>query len=97
MGFIVTEQIASAWDAIVQFLTSKITSLFVAGSLVVSAETAKQSPYINIIDDGFMWFTYADWMKVIGCVWILILIIEKLGFFRLLKWAWSRYRGKFKG
>ena len=85
-----TEQIASAWDAIAHFLTSKITSLFVAGSLVVSAETAKVPPYVNIIDDGFLWFTYADWMKVIGCLWISILIAEKLGMFRLIKWLWQR-------
>ena len=78
-----TEQIVSAWDALAQFLTSKITSLFVAGTLVVSAETAKKSPYINIIEDGFLWFTYADWMKVIGCLWISILIIEKL-------WSWGK-------
>ena len=89
-----TEQIASAWDALAQFLTSKITSAFVAGSLVVSAETAKVSPYINIIDDGFLWFTYADWMKVIGCVWISILIIEKLGAFRVIAWLWGRYRAR---
>ena len=87
-----TEQIASAWDALAQFLTSKITSAFVAGSLVVSAETAKHSSYINIIEDGFLWFTYADWMKVIGCVWISILVIEKLGAFRLLSWAWGKIR-----
>ena len=87
-----TEQIASAWDAIAQFLTNKITSLFVAGSLVVSAETAKKSPYINIIDDGFLWFTYADWMKVIGCAWISILILEKLGAFRVIAWLWGRFR-----
>lgn len=89
-----TEQIASAWDAIAQFLTSKITSAVVAGSLVVSAETAKKSPYINIIDDGFLWFTYADWMKVIGCVWISILILEKLGAFKLLSWAYNKLRGE---
>ena len=89
-----TEQIASAWDAIAQFLTSKVTSLFVASSLVVSAETAKVSPYINIIDDGFLWFTYADWMKVIGCLWISILIIEKLGAFRVIAWIWGRYRAR---
>lgn len=84
-----TEQIASAWDALAQFLTSKITSAVVAGSLVVSAETAKKSPYINIIEDGFLWFTYADWMKVIGCAWISILILEKLGAFKLVGWLWG--------
>lgn len=89
-----TEHIASAWDAMAQFLTSKITSAVVAGSLVVSAETAKKSPYINIIDDGFLWFTYADWMKVIGCVWISILILEKLGAFKLLAWAYNKLRGE---
>lgn len=89
-----TEQIAGAWDALAQFLTSKITSAVAAGALVVSAETAKQSPYINIIDDGFLWFTYADWMKVIGCVWISILILEKLGAFRLTAWIWGKLRAR---
>lgn len=89
-----TEQIASAWDALAQFLTSKITSAVAAGALVVSAETAKQSPYINIVDDGFLWFTYADWMKVIGCVWISILILEKLGAFRFMAWIWGKLRAR---
>lgn len=89
-----TEQIASAWDALAQFLTSKITSAVAAGALVVSAETAKKPPYINIIDDGFLWFTYADWMKVIGCVWISILILEKLGAFKLMGWVWGKIRAR---
>ena len=84
-----TDHIVSAWSAIAQFLTNKITSAVAAGALVVSAETAKQSPYINIIDDGFLWFTYADWMKVIGCIWITILIAEKIGAFKLIKWLWK--------
>lgn len=89
-----TEQIVNAWDAIAQFLTSKITSFFVAGAVVVSVETKTNSPYINIIDDGFLWFTYADWMKVIGCLWILILILEKVGAFRLLSWALGKIRAR---
>ena len=89
-----TEQIAGAWDAMAQFLTSKITSAVAAGALVVSAETAKKSPYINIIDDGFLWFTYADWMKVIGCVWISILILEKLGAFLLIALIWGKIRAR---
>ncbi len=89
-----TEQIASAWGALIHFLTSKITSAVVAGAVVVSAETAKTNSYINIVDSGFLWFSYADWMKVVGCVWLLILIIEKLGAFKLARWVYSKLGGK---
>lgn len=72
-----TEQIVSAWENLAQFLTSKITSAFVASATIVTSQ-ASTPVYINFSEDGFLWFTYANWCTVIGSTWLLILMSKEL-------------------
>ena len=73
-----------------EVLQNKIVSAIGAGSLVVSAEATKGG-LIDLSQNGWM-LSYASWMQVIGCIWISILILEKIGFFRLIKYLFSRFR-----
>lgn len=88
-----TEQIVSVWEALSQFLTSKITSAVVAGSIVVSAEAKKPSPFIDLADYGMLSISLPTWMQIVGSLWILTLLLEKIGIFRLIKWAWQKVFG----
>lgn len=92
-----TEKIASIWDALNNFLTSKINSAVAAGSVIVTAEATKQDPYVNLAESGFLWFTWAGWFQVIACIWLLILISEKIGLFKLIAWALSRRKNISEG
>ncbi len=45
-----------------------------------------------LITHGYWLMSYADWLKVIGGIYMLILILKSLGFFKLCRWLWSKYR-----
>jgi hypothetical protein len=38
--------------------------------------------------------TYAGWIAVISCIWIITLLLDKWGFFHLIKWLWGKYRDR---
>lgn len=84
-----TEHIASAWEAIVHFLTSKIASAVGAGGVFVGAEAIKKSSNISLSDYSFLSVAVPEWMQIIASFWIFTLIIEKYGFFKFVKWAAS--------
>lgn len=88
-----TEHIASVWDALSQIITNKATSVFVASGVIISSQAAS-TKYINIAEDGFLWFTYSHWMTIIGCLWICILIAEKIGIFKLISWLFKKMRAR---
>ena len=73
-------------------LQNKIVSFAGAVGLVVSGEVSKPT-YVNLAEDGFLWFTYAGWMQVIGCLWISILILEKCKVFRGVAWIYKTLKG----
>jgi hypothetical protein len=85
-----TEQIASAWEAISHFLTNKVTSIFVSGGVIVGAEGIKKSPNISLADYSFLSVAVPEWMQIMASFWIFTLIIEKYGFFKFVKWAWQK-------
>jgi hypothetical protein len=86
----VTEHIASFWDAMAQFLTSKITNTVLASTLIVSAENSKPEPFINLADYGLLSLSIPSWMQIVGSLWILTLLLEKIGLFKLIAWLWRR-------
>lgn len=67
-------------------------SLVVAGVGNVAANTPSQ--YVDLAASGIGPFTYAGWIAVISCFWISTLILEKYGFFRLIKWLWEKFRAR---
>ncbi len=90
-----TEQIVSVWDATTHFLTSKITSAVGAGVVAVGAEGLKKESEIGAIIDladyVFLSLSLPTWMQLMASFWIFTLIIEKYGFFRLVKWVWGKF------
>jgi len=70
-------------------LQNKIVSGIGAGGLVVSAEATKGG-LIDLSQNGWI-VSYAGWMQIIGCVWISLLILEKIGVFKLVKFLFERY------
>ncbi len=71
-------------------LQNKIVSAVGAGGLVVSAEATKGG-LIDLSQNGWI-VSYAGWMQIIGSIWISILILEKIGVFKLVKFVYSRIR-----
>jgi hypothetical protein len=67
-------------------------SLVVAGVGNVAAHTKSQ--YIDLATSGFGPLTYAGWIAVISCIWIITLLLDKWGFFHLVKWLWGKYRDR---
>ena len=88
-----TEHIVSMWDAVAQFLTSKITNTVLASTIIVSAETSKPDPCINLADYGLLSLSIPSWMQIVGSLWILTLLLEKIGLFRLIAWIWKKASG----
>lgn len=43
-----------------------------------------------LLEHGFWLMNYADWLKVIGGIYMLILILKSIGFFKLCRWLWSK-------
>lgn len=78
-------------NALSEVLKNKIVSAFGAGSLVVSAEATK-GHYIDLSHSGLWILSFASWMQIIGCIWISILIIEKIGVISLIKYIFSRFK-----
>jgi len=72
-----------------EILQNKIVSAIGAGGLVVSAEATKGG-LIDLSQNGWI-VSYAGWMQIIGSVWISILILEKIGFFKLIKYLFERF------
>jgi len=71
-------------NALNEVLKNKVVSAVGAGGLVVSAEATK-GHYVNLSEHGIWVLSFASWMQVIGCIWISILILEKIGVFKLIK------------
>ena len=69
-------------------LQNKVISGIGAGGLVVSAEASKGG-LIDLSQHGWI-VSYAGWMQIIGCVWISLLILEKIGVFKLVKYIYSK-------
>ncbi len=89
-----TEHIVNVWDAIAQFLTSKVTNTVLASTIIVSAEASKPSPFINLADYGILSIAIPSWMQIVGTLWILTLLLEKIGLFKLVAWVYKKLRGK---
>jgi len=70
-------------------LQNKLISAIGAGGLVVSAEATKGG-LIDLSQNGWI-VSYAGWMQIIGSVWIALLILEKIGVFRLVKFLYEKY------
>jgi len=75
-------------SAVSEVLQNKVVSAIGAGGLVVSAEATKGG-LIDLSQNGWI-LSYAGWMQIIGCLWISILILEKIGFFKLVKFIYER-------
>lgn len=71
-------------------LQNKIVSAIGAGGLVVSAEATKGG-LIDLSQNGWI-VSYAGWMQIIGCVWISLLILEKIGVFKLVKFIYEKLK-----
>ena len=73
-----------------EVLQNKIVSAIGSGSLVVSAE-ANKGGLIDLSQNVWI-VSYAGWMQFIGCIWISLLILENIGFFKLVKYLFSRIK-----
>jgi len=71
-------------------LQNKIVSAIGAGGLVVSAEATKGG-LIDLSQNGWI-VSYAGWMQIIGCIWISLLILEKIGVFKLVKFIYEKLK-----
>lgn len=76
---------------VIEMLRNKMVSGVGAGGLVVSAEATK-GHYIDLAHHGFWILSFASWMQIIGCVWISLLILEKIGVFKLIKYLFEKFR-----
>lgn len=52
-----------------------------AGTAIVPVETFGN--YLNV--NGMWLLSYAEWCKIVGTIWIAILILEKIGVLKLIK------------
>lgn len=79
-------------------LRNKAISFVGAGYLVVSGEATKaellKSEFIDLAHHGVLNVSYTSWMQIIGSVWILILILEKLGLFKLISYLFKKAKGE---
>jgi len=70
-------------------LQNKLISGIGAGGLVVSAEATKDG-LIDLSQHGWI-VSYAGWMQIVGCIWISLLILEKIGILKLVKYLFEKY------
>ncbi len=47
-----------------------------------------------LINHGFWIMSYADWLKVIGGIYCLLLILKMIGTFKALRWVFNKLRAK---
>jgi len=73
-----------------EVLQNKIVSAVGAGGLVVYGEATKGN-LIDLNQNGWI-FSYAGWMSIIGSIWISLLILEKIGVFKLVKFLFEKLK-----
>lgn len=91
-----TEQIASIWHVITETMTAKLVNYFaVPAMVIVGADNSKPNQFIKLADYGFLSVDIPTWMQIVASLWILTLLLEKIGVFRLIKWLFEKafYRG----
>ncbi len=70
-------------------------SFVVVGATVGAANIPASSPqFIDFTTTGMGPFTIAGWISLTGCFWLFTQIIDKWGFFKLVKFLWEKYRNK---
>lgn len=78
-------------DAAKEWVMNKITMSIVA---VGVGNVAAHAKYIDLANTGIGPLSYSGWIAAISCFWILTLILEKYGFFKLVKWLWEKFRAR---
>ena len=52
-----------------------------AGTAILPVQTFGN--YLN--ENGIWLLSYAEWCKIVGTIWVLLLILEKIGILKLIK------------
>ena len=78
-------------DAAKEWVMNKITMSIVA---VGVGNVAAHAKYIDLANTGIGALSYSGWIAAISCFWIVTLILEKYGFFKLVKWLWEKFRAR---
>lgn len=48
--------------------------------------------FINLAEVGFLGINALNWITIISCFYIILCILEKIGFYKLLSYLWEKYR-----
>lgn len=83
--------IDSTKELIQDWVMNKVALSFVAVGVGNFAANAK---YIDLANTGIGPLSYSGWIAAISCFWIITLILEKYGFFKLVKWLWEKFRAR---
>lgn len=89
-----TEHIANLGASFKEFLLTKYISILGASVTVGAANLPATGQYIDFTTTGLGPFTIAGWISLTGLFWLFTQIIDKWGFFRLIKWLWERYKNR---
>lgn len=72
-------------------------SFVFVGVTVGAANIPASSPqFIDLTTTGLGPLTFSGWVSAIGCAWLVTQIIDKWGFFKLVKFLWEKFRARNK-
>lgn len=72
-------------------------SFIFVGVTVGAANIPASSPqFIDFTTAGVGPLTYSGWIAAVGCMWAITQIIDKWGFFKLVKFLWDKFRARNK-
>jgi len=97
-----TEHAISALDAVAQAINNKISNLIIASSVAVAGQVSDKinppqfKPLSEIpLSDIFSEPQSAgNIITMIGCVWIILQILNLCGAFKFLGWLWGKFRAR---
>ena len=97
-----TENVMNALDALAQAINNKISNLIIASSVAVAGQVSekinppqfKPLSEIPITDIFTVPQSAGNIITMIGCLWIMLQILNMCGAFKFISWALKKIRGK---
>lgn len=95
-----TDHVNGALDAIAQAINNKISNLIIASSVAVAGQVSdkisppqfkplSEIPITQIFNEPQ---SAGNIITMIGCVWIMLQILNLCGAFKLISWVWGKLR-----